>query len=380
MRLMKITVVGGGPAGLYIAILLKKAHPSHEITIFERNERNATFGWGVVFSDKTLSYLRDNDRESHDAITRAFETWDNVDIVHRSEKITIRGNKFSGIARIRLLNILQDRCEELGVHLHFETEAGDPHELAAECDLLVGADGVNSGVRSTFADAFGPSLDARSNKYIWFGTRQLFHGLTLTFRENADGVFAAHSYKFSKELSTFIVECAPQTWSSAGFETLGDQQTRAYLQEVFADDLGGCQLLSNNSKWINFLLVKNARWHAANVVLLGDALHTAHFSIGSGTKLALEDSIALAKAFGEENSVAAALAAFERDRRPIIDAYQDAAQESMVWFEHARDYTHLDAMPFAYGLMTRSKKIDYENLKRRDPEFIAAYDRAVSRG
>jgi anthraniloyl-CoA monooxygenase len=373
---MQINIVGGGPAGLYFGLLMKKADPSQRVTVFERNAPDATFGWGVVFSDKTLSYLRDSDEPTFHRITESFATWDNVDVVHRGQKVTVRGNKFSGIARIKLLNILQARCEELGVDVRYDTEVADPIVLA-DADLLVGADGVNSGVRTRFAGVFHPSLDVRSNRYVWYGTEQLFHGLTLTFRENEAGVFAAHSYKFNDRLSTFIVECDPATWQRAGFARRSDDETRAYLGEVFADDLGGHALLSNNSKWINFVLVKNRRWHHENIVLLGDALHTAHFSIGSGTKLALEDAIALAKAFEETGAVPAALDAFERARRPVVEALQDAAEESMEWFEHARDYVHLDPMRFAYGLMTRSKRIDYENLKRRDPAFIAAYDAAT---
>ena len=373
---MKINIVGGGPAGLYFAILMKKADPDRRITVFERNAPDATFGWGVVFSDKTLSYLKDNDEETHAGITESFETWDNVDVVHRGEKITVRGNKFSGIARIELLNILQHRCDELGVDVRYRSEVADPIDLA-DADLLVGADGINSGVRTRFEGVFHPSLDVRANRYIWFGTEQLFHGLTLTFRETPEGVFAAHSYKFNKRLSTFIVECDPETWQAAGFAGRSDDETRAYLEEAFRDDLGGHALLSNASKWINFVLVKNRRWHHGNVVLLGDALHTAHFSIGSGTKLALEDSIALADAFAQTDTVEEALAEFERARRPVIDEYQEAALESMEWFERARDYVHLDPMRFAFSLMTRSKRIDYANLKRRDPDFIAAYEAAT---
>jgi anthraniloyl-CoA monooxygenase len=373
--LMNISIIGGGPAGLYFALLMKKLDAAHEITVFERNGPDDTFGWGVVFSDKTLSYIQSTDEECYRRITESFETWDNVDVVHRGERVTIRGNKFSGIARIGLLHILQERCAEVGVDLRFRTNVKDPRELATGADLVVGADGVNSEVRRAFAEFFQPSLSVRPNKYIWYGTPRLFHGLTLTFRESEAGVFAAHSYKFSKEMSTFIVECDAETWERGGFERMSDEETRAHLAGIFREDLDGEPLLSNNSKWINFLLVKNKNWFHRNVVLLGDALHTAHFSIGSGTKLALEDAIALQRSFAEGSGVTDALTEFERVRKPVIESYQQAAYESLVWFEHARDYTHLDPLPFAYSLMTRSKKIDYENLKRRDPEFIAAYER-----
>jgi anthraniloyl-CoA monooxygenase len=337
---MKINIIGAGPAGLYFALLMKKSNASREVTVYERNARGSTFGWGVVFSDKTLSYLRDSDGPSHAEITRAFATWDNVDVVHRGERVSVRGNKFSGIARIKLLNILQARCEELGVRLRFDEGVGDVEALR-DCDLLVGADGVNSAARERYRDQFGPDLSVRSNKYVWFGTRRLFHGLTLTFRETGGGVFAAHSYKFDAGTSTFIVECDQRTWDAAGFASMSDEEARAYLAEVFAEDLDGRELLSNNSKWINFLLVKNARWHFENVVLLGDALHTAHFSIGSGTKLALEDAISLHDCFARGRDVSAALAEFERARKPVIEEYQRAAYESLVWFENMRDYVHL---------------------------------------
>jgi anthraniloyl-CoA monooxygenase len=375
---MRINIIGGGPAGLYFALLMKKRSPAHEITVLERNGPDDTFGWGVVFSDKTLSYLKENDEETYAEITNRFETWDNVDVVHRDQKITIRGNKFSGIARIELLHILQQRCQALGVDLRFRTEVSAVEPLATACDLLVGADGINSTVRQTYELHFQPSLSVRHNKYIWYGTNQLFHGLTLTFRETGAGVFAAHSYKFNKGTSTFIVECDPETWANAGFEGMSEEETSAYLAEVFANDLHGYPLLSNNSKWINFVNVKNERWSAGNVVLLGDALHTAHFSIGSGTKLALEDAIALYKSFGETEDVETALREFERARKPIIEEYQEAAYESLIWFENVRDYMSLSPLPFAYKLMTRSKKIDYENLKKRDPQFIAAYEQAGS--
>ncbi|HUQ33836.1 MAG TPA: FAD-dependent monooxygenase [Pyrinomonadaceae bacterium] len=374
---MRINIIGGGPAGLYFALLMKKREPAHEVVVMERNAPDDTFGWGVVFSDKTLSYLKEADEESYRQITDSFEMWDNVDVVHRGEKVTIGGNRFSGIARLELLQILQRRCRELDVDLRFRTEVKDVDALLEACDLLVGADGINSTVRQRYSEQFQPVVSVRRNKYIWYGTNQLFHGLTLTFREHAGGVFAAHSYKFNKETSTFIVECDDVTWASANFEKMSDAETRAYLQEVFRDDLNGHPLLSNNSKWINFVNVRNLHWSHENCVLLGDALHTAHFSIGSGTKLALEDAIALYDCLQSTGGAAEALREFEIRRKPIIEEYQEAARESLIWFEHARDYMHLAPLPFAYSLMTRSKRIDYENLKRRDPAFIAAYERAI---
>ena len=372
---MKINIIGGGPAGMYFAILMKKADAAHDVTIFERNGPDDTFGWGVVFSGKTLGNLREADEASHADITRDFEAWDNVDVVHRDQKISIHGNSFSGIARLRLLNILQRRCEELGVHLNFRNEIADLDSLRADCDLLVAADGVNSVVRQSYKDSFRPELSVRPNKYIWYGTNQLFHGLTLTFRETPAGVFAAHSYKFDKTTSTFIVECDPRTWRQGGFAEMSEEETRAYLAEVFTPDLNGRPLLSNNSKWINFVLVKNGRWSFENVVLLGDALHTAHFSIGSGTKLAMEDAIALKESFDETPNVSAALQRFEASRKPMIEDYQAAAHESMLWFENARDYMRLSPLELAYVLMTRSGRVDAEELRKRDPAFVASYER-----
>jgi anthraniloyl-CoA monooxygenase len=371
---MKINIIGGGPAGMYFAILMKKADARHEITVYERNGPDDTFGWGVVFSGKTLRNLRAADEESHAEITRAFEAWDNVDVVHHDSKISIHGNSFSGIARLQLLKILQRRCERLGIELLFRSDVPDVDSLRASCELLVAADGVNSTARKQYSNHFVPNLDIRPNRYIWYGSNKLFHGLTLIFREKDGGVFAAHSYKFNQTTSTFIIECDQETWNSAGFSTMSEDETRAYLERVFAKDLDGQPLLSNKSNWLNFLLVKNERWSFENVVMVGDALHTAHFSIGSGTKLALEDAISLFESFARKETVEAALQDFESTRKPVIAEYQAAAYESMLWFENARQYMNLTPFELAFALMMRSGRVGYEDLKRRDPQFIARYE------
>jgi anthraniloyl-CoA monooxygenase len=374
---MKITIIGAGPAGLYFAVLMKKADASHRITVLERDGADDTFGWGIVFSDQTFAYLEDSDEPSFRDIVAARETWDNVDVVHRGAKVSIHGNRFSGIARIAFLKILQRRAAALGVDLRFQTPVVDVAQLEPY-DLLVGADGANSQIRQRYAGAFGPELSAARNKYIWLGTPRLFHGLTLTFRETAWGPFAAHSYRFSPALSTFIVECGPETWAKAGFAGMTEAETCDRLAAIFSDDLRGAPLLTNNFvRWLNFTLVRNRQWWTERVVLLGDALHTAHFSIGSGTKLALEDAIALAKAFAQRGEAADALPYFQQQRKPIVDGMQEAALESLRWFENMGDDFALDPIVFAYRLMTRSGRLDKEKLRRRDHAFVAAYERAV---
>jgi anthraniloyl-CoA monooxygenase len=368
---VRITVLGGGPAGLYFALLTKQLQPSSEVTVIERDGPDDTFGWGIVFSDQTFDYLRENDAPSFRAITAACQKWDNVDIVHRGERITVRGNRFSGIARIRFLQVLHARCRDVGVDLRFHQPVSDVQSLP-RCDLLVGADGANSLVRKTGDAVFRPTIGYGRNKYIWLGTPRVFHGLTLTFVAHATGLYAAHSYKFDDRTSTFIVECTEATWRAARLEQMTETETCRFLEAVFDKHLEGQPLLTRNFvKWLNFPLVRNDRWHDDQVVLLGDALHTAHFSIGSGTKLAVEDAIALARTLVETPSLPDALRDFERSRRPRVEQYQQAAMDSLRWFENMADYAHLDPLPFAVEAMTRSKRVDFEKLKQRDPEFAA---------
>jgi anthraniloyl-CoA monooxygenase len=372
---MRITILGAGPSGLYCGLLLKKADPTHDITILERNPYGATYGWGVVFSDRTLAAFREADFKTFKEITDRFVLWDAIDIRYRGELIRCGGHVFAGLARKQLLAILDARCRELGVTVRYETDVPDPEQLRGECNLLIAADGANSLTRQRRAGDFRPGLEAGRAKYIWYGTDRVLDAFTFLFRENEHGLFQVHAYPFSGGNSTFIVECDEATWRNAGLDEASEAESIAYCERLFAEDLRGSRLLANYSRWITFATVTNARWHDGNVVLLGDAAHTAHFSIGSGTKLAMEDAIALANALDQYADLERALTEYELERRPIVEALQRAARESREYFEGVRRYAHMPSQQFAFNLLTRSGRITYDDLRLRDPRFGDGVDR-----
>jgi anthraniloyl-CoA monooxygenase len=369
---MKVSIVGAGPAGLYLGILLMKADPAHEIRIMERNPPDATFGWGVVFSGETLGQLRDADLQTYVEITDTFAQWDAVDIRYRGRLLRSRGHAFSAIARKQLLAILQRRCEELGVKLEFGVEIDDPATVAG--DLVVAADGVNSACRRRHADVLGSVVEPQGCKYVWFGTDLVFDAFRFIFRETDHGLFQVHAYPFDEHASTFIVECPEPTWRRSGLDGMNERESIAFCEGLFAEDLDGHHLLSNHSIWLDFLRVRNRSWHHRNIVLLGDAAHTAHFSIGSGTKLAMEDAIALANAFVRHTNIEAALVDYELERQPVVERVQQAADESAGYFQRVEHHAYLEPMQFAFHLLTRSGRISHASLEVRDPDFLRVLD------
>lgn len=372
---MRIVTVGGGPAGLYASLLMKKANPDHDVTVLERNPAGATYGWGVVFSDRTLSEFREADARTFQEITDHFVLWDAIDVRFRGEVIRSGGHVFAGLARKMLLSILQRRCADLGVKLRFETDFDDL-ETFRGADLLIAADGVRSFVRDSLAEAFSPRFQLGAAKYVWYGTSLPLDSFTFSFRQNDHGFFQAHAYPFDGTTSTFIVECAEDVWKRAGLYAADEGDSISYCEKLFADDLRGRSLMSNNSQWINFVTVRNRAWYRDNVVLLGDAAHTAHFSIGSGTKLAMEDAISLARALDQRgDDLGTALADYESERRPIVERFQQAAAESRTYFENTGRYRDFEPMQFAFHLLSRSGRIDYDVLRIRDPAYADSVDR-----
>ena len=380
---MKVAVIGGGPAGLYFALLLKKARPGASITVLERNRADDTFGWGVVFSDQTLENIRAADAETCDRIAASFAHWDDIDVHVHGRVITSSGHGFSGIARKKLLQILQQRAEALGVTLAFQREVTDERDLPklglGDADLVVAADGVNSAIRTRHAAHFRPDLDVRTARYVWLGTTFPFDAFTFYFVENEHGVFQAHCYRFDETTSTFIVECDERSWHNAGFDRLDLEGTIAACERLFAPWLRGHRLMSNAkhlaSPWSRFVRVRNESWFHGRTVLIGDAAHTAHFSIGSGTKLAMEDAIALAREVAAERPLAEALAAYQQERMTEALRLQNAARNSMEWFEQVRRYIALDPEQFTYSLLTRSQRVSHENLRLRDRPYLEGVER-----
>ncbi|MDQ7859517.1 MAG: FAD-dependent monooxygenase [Armatimonadota bacterium] len=371
---MKVLIVGGGPAGLYCGLLMKKADPSREVTVVERNPADATYGWGVVFSERTLGALADADTKTARAITERFVQWDVIDIRYRDAALRCGGQVFAGISRKTLLAILQRRCDELGVRLRFRTEVADLPGRD-EADVVVAADGVNSAIRQRLARWLRPTIREGRCRYIWYGTDRWLDAFTFVFRENAAGLFQVHAYPFDGTTGTFIVECDEPVWRRAGLDRMDEAESIAYCRELFAPELGGRRLLSNHSRWIRFGTLVTARWWHDRVVLLGDAAHTAHFSIGSGTKLAMEDAIALARAFEHHRDLDAAFADYEMSRRPVVEAFQQAAGESQAYFEDLRRYLHMDPPQFAFHLLSRSGRMTYDALQVRDPHFVDRVNR-----
>jgi anthraniloyl-CoA monooxygenase len=381
---MKVVCIGGGPAGLYCAISMKLRDPTHEVLVIERNRAADTFGWGVVFSNETLDKLWRNDPDSAAAIEASFQHWDDIDVRFKGHVVRSGGHGFAGIARKRLLNLLQERARALGVQLRFECEVEDlaPYR---DADLIVAADGLNSRIRSRYAAGFNPTVERRSNKYVWLGTRKAFGAFTFIFEETEHGWIWAHAYRFEADASTFIVECGEATWRALGFDQMSQGDSIAACEMLFAEHLDGQRLVSNaahlrGSAWLNFPRVACERWYHGNIVLLGDAAHTAHFSVGSGTKLALEDAIGLADALHAQNDLASALQAYQETRRIEVLKLQSAARNSTEWFEAVPRYVRFEPMQFAYALLTRSQRVSHENLRLRDRTWLEGMERWFAEG
>ncbi|HZM33532.1 MAG TPA: FAD-dependent monooxygenase [Burkholderiales bacterium] len=364
---MKILVAGAGPAGLYFSFLIKRRNPSWDVRVAEQNAAGSTFGFGVVFSDRALEFLRADDPQTYDLITPAMESWSDITVVHRGTPVVIDGIGFAAIGRLRLLELLRQRAGSVGIVPEYNKPIDDSFSLD-DFDLVVAADGVNSFVRR--CGDFGTSVEHLTNKFAWYGTPRIFHTLTQTFVESEHGTFNAHHYRHSPRMSTFVVECDAATWEKAGFARKNEDETNRTLEGVFAPVLAGHRLVSNKSVWRNFPNLRNERWSVGNMVLIGDAQRTAHFSIGSGTRLAMEDAIALDKALAEAGSVPEALAAFETVRRPIVEKLVAAADASGQWYERFPEHMPLSPREFAWSYIQRSGRIDPERLRKIAPRFV----------
>ena len=372
---MKIRIIGGGPAGLFFAYQMGRTGAGHDIRVFERDPEGATYGWGLVFSDVALSFVREIAPKVYDSVTRGQVVFDDLEIVHKGQHVTLAGNTFHRMARIDLLTALHHHCRDAGVTLDFNRRCDDVAELA-DADLIVAADGASSAIRTRHRDRFGPTLDERPNLLAWYGTTRLFEPLSLIFRQHRDGLIIAHCYQYSRTHSTFLVEVPPDTFYNAGLDRMSEAESLAYCETAFAEDLQGHPLLSNRSTWFRYTIVKNSQWYFDNVVLLGDALRTGHPSIGSGTRLALQDAIALFEACQRgAGDVRATLEEFRRIRRAGSDSLQQAAIKSTEWYETLGQRLHLDPISFAYDYLRRSGRVSHAEIQKRDPALAAAYER-----
>jgi len=375
---MRIVCVGGGPGGLYFAVLMKKADPRHEIRVIERNRPDDTFGFGVVFSDATMAAVADADSEAYRGIARHLVHWDDIEVHYRGERITSTGHGFSGMSRHTLLRVLQEQACAAGIDLLFEREITSLAEVR-DADLAVAADGLNSTARRLLGDRIRTTIDVRPNRFVWLGTTKPFPAFTFYFKNDSHGLWRVHAYQYGPEQSTFIVECGEATWKAAGMDRASEQQTADFLEGLFAEELDGHQLMTNRSIWRQFPTVRVEPWWSDQVVLLGDAAHTAHFSVGSGTRMAMEDAVALRDCLVHDTDVRSALRSYEARRRPQVESLQRAAQASLQWFEDTERYMSLDPVQFTFSLLTRSLRITHEDLRVRDPAFLARVDESVAR-
>jgi anthraniloyl-CoA monooxygenase len=379
---MRIVCLGGGPAGLYFSILAKKANPSWGITVIERNRADNTFGWGVVFSDKTIDGFKTADAESHAAITQAFRHWDDIDVYFKGRKITSGGHGFCGIGRMKLLQIFQERARAVGVKLIFEKEVTDPDDYAVDCDLVVASDGASSVTRRKYEQTFKPNIQERKNRFIWLGSNKKLEAFTFDFKETEWGWFTLHGYRFDEDWSTFIIETPEINWLKAGIDKMETQESIALCERLFAERLEGNALISNathlrgSAVWLKFRRILCEKWHHKNIVLIGDAAHTAHFSIGSGTKLAMEDAMALFRVLSNhEGNISSALQRYQDEREIEALKLQSAARNRMEWFEQVERYMQFDPEQFAYSLLTGSQRIGHENLKLRDAQYVESVEK-----
>lgn len=373
---MRVAILGAGPAGLYLGYLLKRRHPRAEVRVFEQNQANATFGFGVVFSDRALEFLNEDDPETYRAIMPLLETWRDIAIVHKGQRVAIDGIGFAAIGRLELLRLLQKRAKSVGVDVNYDRAIRDVSEID-EADLIVGADGVNSLIRRTYAKEFGASADYLSNHFAWFGTNRVFDTLTQSFVETKEGFFNAHHYRFRGDMSTFIVETDAATFARAGMEKFSQNEVLGKCEEIFSEALAGTKLISNQSIWRKFPIVRNARWSHDKTVIIGDAAHTAHFSIGSGTRLAMEDAIALDRAIAESpDDPCRAVEIYEFKRRPILEKIASAADQSAQWYEHFPERMKLAPLDFAMSYIMRSGRIESGQLRAMSPKFVAQYEQS----